>query len=138
MREFLLCSACVSPLSWTLENPQRLGSACQAGGGDGHVGDGHGEGEGDDDDEDEFCMGEGDHDDYGATFIIQLLILSLLLRSTSLCVARLVLSDDDDGEDDNDDDDDDNDGDDNDNNDDYNELTLVYLLSGSGKNLTRG
>ena len=36
---------------------------------------------------------EGDHDDYGATFIIQLLILSLLLRSTSLCVALLVLSD---------------------------------------------
>ena len=33
---------------------------------------------------------------------------------------------------------DDNDGDDDDNNDDYNELTLVYLLSGSGKNLTRG
>ena len=67
-----------------------MGSACQAGGGDGHVGEDHGEGEGDDD---EVGMGEGDHDDYGATFIIQLLILSLLLRSTSLCVARLVLSD---------------------------------------------
>ena len=64
-----------------------MGSACQAGGGDGHVGEDH------DDDEDEGGMGEGDHDDYGATFIIQLLILSLLLRSTSLCVARLVLSD---------------------------------------------
>ena len=66
-----------------------MGSACQAGGGDGHVVEDHGEG--DDDDEDEGGMGEGDHDDYGATFIIQLLILSLLLRSTSLCVARLVL-----------------------------------------------
>ena len=83
-------------------------------------------------------MGEGDHDDYGATFIIQLLILSLLLRSTSLCVARLVLSDDGDGEDGNDDDDDDNNGDNDNKDNDYKELTLVYLLSGSGKNLTRG
>ena len=33
---------------------------------------------------------------------------------------------------------DDNDGDDDDNNDDYNELTLVYLLSGSVKNSTLG
>ena len=38
------------------------------------------------------------------TFIIQLLILSLLLRSTSLCVARLVLGEEYDDDDDDDED----------------------------------
>ena len=86
-----------------------MGSACQAGDGDDVDGDGDHGGDHDSVEEGGHDGVDGDsYDDLGveeggddgeddggnedvATFMIQLLMLSLLLRSTSLCVARRVL-----------------------------------------------